>query len=490
MTTSERETLDINLNLNRVGNSIRESGILAAGAFAACVSLAFFASTQITPTYTADARLLFTKVDRTAALTGLGSGESGQLQSLLIDQTPLTTQIEVLRSRPLLQTTIEMLDLRDEDGELLHPDVIDQNLDVSIIGGTDIVEVLYTDADPARSALIVNTLIEQYRENSIITNRNEATEAKEFLLAQLPQTESTVRQAEADLRSFLEQNQIGILDEEARSLVARIETVSNQIATVQASLEGTATQSATLQDRLNLTPQEALIVGNLSQNPGIQEAILSLQAVERDLAAQQARFNDSSPVVRQLLAQQQSLNAFLQEQIRLAGGAPNVPDILVQGTPNQQNITQALIQTFLDTEVEYVGLQQQLNVLREYQNQYQSRLASVPSLSAEQRALERRVAVAEETYSNLLSRLQELQVQENETTYNTRIIQPAFPPAEPDSGGQIKILALGVMGGSLLAIAIVLISEALRPSSFFREAISKKKIGEVNALEAMTPNGK
>lgn len=272
--------------------------------------------------------------------------------------------------------------------------------------------------------------------------------------------------------------------------MARIETVSNQIATVQASLEGTATQSATLQDRLNLTPQEALIVGNLSQNPGIQEAILSLQAVERDLAAQQARFNDSSPVVRQLLAQQQSLNAFLQEQIRLAGGAPNVPDILVQGTPNQQNITQALIQTFLDTEVEYVGLQQQLNVLREYQNQYQSRLASVPSLSAEQRALERRVAVAEETYSNLLSRLQELQVQENETTYNTRIIQPAFPPAEPDSGGQIKILALGVMGGSLLAIAIVLISEALRPSSFFREAISKKKIGEVNALEAMTPNGK
>lgn len=462
MTTSERDALDININLDRVGNSIRESGLLAAGAFAACVSLAFFASTQLTPTYTADARLLFTKVDRTAALTGLG-GEAGQLQSLLIDQTPLTTQIEVLRSRPLLQATIEILNLRDEEGQLIAPEDINRNLDVGIVAGTDIVEVLYTDADPEVSARVVNTLVDQYRENSITTNRNETREAKEFLLAQLPQSETTVRQAEADLRNFLEQNQIGVLDEEAKSLVARIETVSNQIATVQAGLAAAATQSDTLQSRLQLTPQEALIVGTLSQNPGVQEAILSLQSVERDLAAQRARFSDSSPVVSQLLAQQQSLDAFLREQIRLAGGAPNVSGVMLQGTPNQQNITQALIQNFLNTEVEVVGLEQQFNVLREYESQYRSRLASVPSLSAEQRALERRIAVAESTYSGLLTRLQELQVRENETTYNTRIIQLATPPTEPDSGGKLKVLALGVMGGALLAIAIIVISEALKP---------------------------
>jgi uncharacterized protein involved in exopolysaccharide biosynthesis len=221
-----------------------------------------------------------------------------------------------------------------------------------------------------------------------------------------------------------------------------------------------------LQSKLKLNSQDALLVGILSQNPGVQEAILSLQAVERDLATQQARFSANSPVVRQLLAQQASLQAFLQEQIKVAGGSPNnFPSGLIQGTPNQQNITQGLIQTFLTTEVNYQGLQQQLNVLKSYQSEYEKRLRNVPALSAEQRALERRVAAAEVTYTALLTRLQELQVQENETVYNTRIIQPATVPKEPDSGKKTIVLALGVIAGSLLAIVTIVLSEVFRSGS-------------------------
>jgi uncharacterized protein involved in exopolysaccharide biosynthesis len=488
MSISDRQSIDI--NLNQMGHSIRESGLLAAGAFAACVALAAFASTQIKPTYTADAQLLFTKVDRAAALTGLSDDDSGQLQSLLIDQTPLTTQIEVIRSRPLLQRTIEILELKDEDGQPLDPSVLSQNLDLSIVGGTDVVEILFTHPDPQVSASVINTLVDQYRENSITTSRAEAREAKEFLLAQLPQSEAVLRQAEADLRNFLESNQIGILDEEATSLVARIETLSNQIATVQADLESAAAQSNSLQGKLKLNPEEALLVGNLSQNPGVQEAILALQDVERDLAAQTARFSENSPVVRQLRAQQASLQAFLQGQISAAGGSPNVPSSLIQGTPTQVSITQTLIQDFLNNEVEYTGLQQQLEVLRSYQSEYQNRLTSVPSLSAEQRTLERRVSVAEETYSALLTRLQELQVQENETSYNTRIVQPATIPAEPDLGAKTKVLALGIMGGALLAIAIIVISEVLRSRSSSNKGGGSGLIEESSSLDALTSGSK
>lgn len=463
MSSKERESIDLTLNLNRTGQAIRDSGLLAAGAFAACVALAAFATTQLTPTYTADSQLLFTKIDRTAVLTGLGAdaGDAGQLQSLLNTQTPLSTQIEVLQSRPLLEQTIAILGLEDDSGEPLSPEAIAPNLDMSILGGTDIIEVAFTYPDPEVAAAVVNTLIEQYREQSINTNREEAREAKEFLLAQLPQTEAIVRQAEADLRTFLERNQIGVLDEEASSLVTRLENLSREIATVQSTLEGTARQVQSLEDKLKLSPQEALAVGALSQNPGVQEAILALQAVERDLAVQEARFSPSSPVVRQLRAQQESLSSFLSEQVARAGGSPRVPDSLLQGTPGQVNITQTLIQDYLNAEVQYSGLQQQLAVLQAYEREYQERLTTVPSLSAEQRALERRVAVAEETYSALLTRLQELQVQENETTYNTRIIQPAVPPLDPDSGAELQVLALGVLGGALVAITIVLATQIL-----------------------------
>ncbi|HIK43361.1 MAG TPA: hypothetical protein IGR64_00570, partial [Leptolyngbyaceae cyanobacterium M65_K2018_010] len=163
--------------------------------------MAAFASTQIQPTFTADGKLLFTRVDRTAALTTLGEtlDPSRELQSLLFNQTPLTTQIEVIRSRPLLQKTIEILELKDDEGQPLTPETLDKNLELNIIGGADVVEILFTNPDPQVSASVVNTLIHQYRENSLATSRAEAREAKEFLLAQLPQTEATVRQAEVDL---------------------------------------------------------------------------------------------------------------------------------------------------------------------------------------------------------------------------------------------------------------------------------------------------
>ncbi len=484
---NNRESID--LNFHQVDRSIRESGLLAAGAFAGCVALAALAATQVTPKYTADSRLLFTKVDRTAVLTGFG-GDERQLQSLLGDQTPLTTEIEVIRSRPLLQATIDVLNLENEDGEPLTPRDLDSALDVSILGGTDVVEILYTNTDPEIAASVVNTLVDKYREASIETNRAEARQAREFLLAQLPQSEAVVRQAELELRSFLEQNQIGVLDEEARSLVARLEVLSNQIATVQSSLESAGTQVSALQSKLQLNPQDALQVGILSQNPGVQEAILSLQEVERDLATQQARFSSDSPVIRQLRSQQASLQAFLQEQIGSVGGSASAPNRLIQGSANQPNITQALIQNFLDTELEYSGLQQQLSVLRNYETEYQSRLSSVPSLSAEQRALERRITVAEETYSALLTRLQELEVQENEATYNTRIVQPATPPMDPDSGGKLRILAIGVMAGTLLAIAIILITELMRSRAAAKSLKGVTSVGSVESFESSTSKTK
>lgn len=459
--------------MQQISRSIRESGLLAAGAFSACVALGFFASTKIEPTYTAKAKLLFTKVDTGAALTDLTGRNVGRLESLLIDQTPLTTQMQVIESDPILQQAIDVLGLRNEDGEPMTPGQLDSDLSVNIIGGTDVVEIKYVSEDPQTAAAVVNAVVDQYRENSIANNRAEASEAKEFLLAQLPQTELAVEQAENELRQFLEENNIGVLREEATSLVNQLEAVSTQAATVQSALEGTVAQSNAIQEKLGLTSEQAFLVGSIRQNPSVQQALADLQIVERELAAKQAQFRPNSPVIRQLQAEKDSLEAFLRTQIAKAGGSSGVPLSMIQGSNAGVNddVMQMLIQDFLDTEVEYVGLRQQLEVLQNYQEDYSRRLTSIPSLSAQQRALERRIAVAEDTYSALLARIQELQVQENEATYNTRIIQPASPPSEADEGDQLKFIAAGVFGGAVVALAIIIASQIL--TSPFRKKLGR-----------------
>ncbi|MEM9120063.1 MAG: hypothetical protein AAGD09_19585 [Cyanobacteria bacterium P01_F01_bin.56] len=446
----------------QMNRSIRESGLLAIGAFTACVALSVFASTRVKPTYTADAKLLFTKVDTASALSDIAGIGRDRLESLLIDQTPLTTQMQVIRSRPILQETIETLGLRNDDGKPLTTRVLRQNLDVGIVSGTDVLSINYVSEDPDTSAAVVNTIIERYRDYSITQNRAEASEAKDFLLAQLPQSELAVRQAETGLRDFLEQNNIGVLEDEAVSLVQQIERIAGEAATVESTLEGTRAQADAIQGRLGLNAEQAFVIGNIRQNQGVQQAILELQTVERELATQQAKFKPDSPVIRQLEDRRVSLQGFLQEQLALVGGAPNMSLSQLQGTgPAKDDIALLLIQDFLNTEITYVGLQQQLETLRGYQETYQQRLSSIPSLSAQKRALERRVTVAEDTYSALLTRIQELQVQENEATYNTTVIEPATPPTRADNDTNMKYIAVGVFAGTLVGLAIIIANQVL-----------------------------
>ncbi len=448
--------------IRQMNRSIRESGLLAIGAFTACVALSVFASTRVKPTYTADAKLLFTKEDTGSALTDFAGAGGDRLESLLNDQTPLTTQMQIIRSRPILRETVEILGLQGEDGDLISPGALRENLDVGIVSGTDVLSINYVSEDPDTSAAVVNTIIDRYREYSITQNRAEASEAKEFLLAQLPQSELAVRQAETELRDFLEQNNIGVLEDEATSLVAQIERIAGEAAAVESTLEGTRAQANALQSKLGLNADQAFLVGTIRQNPGVQEALLDLQEVEREIAAESAQFKPGSPVMRQLQSQKASLEGFLQEQISLAGGGSGLSLNNIQGAGAAgDDIAQLLIQDFVNTEVSYIGLEQQLASLREAQSTYQQRLSSVPSLSAQKRALERRVTVAEDTYSALLTRVQELQVQENEATYNTRVIEPATPPSNPDGGAKRKYLAVGVFAGAVVALAIVIGTQVL-----------------------------
>ncbi|MEM9766600.1 MAG: hypothetical protein AAF892_01795 [Cyanobacteria bacterium P01_D01_bin.71] len=464
--------------IGQFNRSVRESGLLAIGAFVTCVALSAFAATRVKPTYTANAKLLFTSVDTTAALSDFGEGDrTDRLESLLTDQTPLTTQMQVLRSRPILQEAIEILSLRNDEGELLEPRVLGRSLEADIVPGTDVIRVSYVSDDAETSAAVVNTVIDRFREYSITQNRAEASEAKEFLLAQLPQSELAVRQAETELRDFLEENNVGVLEDEATSLVRQIEALSGEAATVQSTLDGTVAQANELQSKLGLTADQAFRVGTIRQNPAVQEALLALQEVEREMAGERAQFRSESPVMRQLQARRNSLQGFLREQITLAGGTPDDSLSRIQGAGGaEDDIAQLLIQDFLDTEVAYVGLEQQLNTLLEYQQEYQQRLSSIPSLSAQQRALERRVTVAEDTYSALLTRIQELQVQENEATYNTRVIEPATPPIEADGGVRRRYLAVGVFAGAVVALAIVVSTQVL--SSPIGKGSKKREFAE------------
>ncbi|MDZ8024176.1 MAG: GumC family protein [Nostoc sp. SerVER01] len=451
-----RETID--LDLNRYFLMLKRWWIPAATIFIATVMLSAVATRFMKPSYEAEGKLLF----RIPSFKVVGSnllpttsegGSTGDLKSLIASQNPINTQIEVISSPALLQKTIDKLQLKDKQGQPLTVKTLQKSLVLKIIGGTDVLRITYSSLDPEEAAAVVNTVMNVYLENDILTNRSEAAATRQFIARQIPKTQEAVDKAERELRIFKQKNRIADLTEETKSAVGIIGNLNNDINSVQAQLDEANAQTNELRQKVNLNSQNAIAVSALSQSPAVQGILTQLQDIDRQLASERSRFQDDNPAIINLEAKKANLKALLQQQIsQTVGNNAEVPQNLLQIGELRQN----LIQNFLQSEVQRFGLSQRLASLYNSRSNYEQRVKVIPQLIQNQRELERKVEVAESTYQTLLKKVQELQLVENTNTASSRIIAQAIAPSDPVAGKKFIVLLLGVMFGLFLATTTVL----------------------------------
>lgn len=447
-----RESID--LDFSRYLLTIKRRWLPAVTIFAITVTSAVFATRFLKQSYQAEGKLLF-KVDRTSVLTGVGGGTE-ELRPLVSTQNPLSTEIEVVYSKPLLQNTIDAIGLKNKKNQPVTPEDIKRKLTVKIIGGTDVLRIAYESSTAEEAATVVNKVMSLYIQKNILTNRAEAAAAREFIAQQLPKTEAAVRKVEASLREFKEKNNVVSLPEEAKTAVAAIAALDSQITTLRAQLQETVARSAALGNTVGLSAQEAIAVSALSQSPAVQGVLKELQAVETQLANQRSIYREESPTIASLKDKETILKVLLQQQIQqVVGSQIQIPERLLQIGDLKQN----LIKDFLAAEVQRLSLAKQLASLSSSQTAYQKRVNILPKLEQDQRDLERKLEAAQSTYATLLKKMQEAQVAENQNTGNARIIEEATVPEKPESGSKAKIIALGVLLGALFSTTTILLLE-------------------------------
>ncbi|MEH1821201.1 MAG: polysaccharide biosynthesis tyrosine autokinase [Nostoc sp.] len=451
-----RESID--LDLNHYLSILKRWWLPGTAIFVATVMLSAVAIQFMRPSYEAEGKLLFKipsfKVAGTSLSPGTSEGgDSGDLKPLVATQNPISSQIEVISSPTLLQRTIDKLQLKDNEGKPLEIQALQKSLTLKIVGGTDVLRISYSSRDPEEAAAVVNTIMNLYLENDILTNRSEAGATRQFMAKQLPKTQAAVNNAEVALRIFKQKHQIADLSEETKSAVATIGNLDNEMNTVKAQLDEVNAQTNELRQKVELNSREAIAASALSQSPAVQGVLIQLQETERQLAIERSRFLDDNPVVVNLEAKRASLKSLLQQQIgQTVGSQTQVP----QGQLQIGELRQSLIQNFLQSEIQRLGLTQRLSSLYNSRASYEQRMKLIPQLAQNQRELERKVEVAESTYQTLLKKVQELQLVENTNTATSRIIAQALVPKDPVLTKKIIVLVLGVMFGLFFATTTVL----------------------------------
>ncbi|MBW4454665.1 MAG: polysaccharide biosynthesis tyrosine autokinase [Nostoc indistinguendum CM1-VF10] len=408
------------------------------------------------PIYEAEGKLLFNKQNGVSSLTGV-SEQLGQLSGVTNLSNPLETEAEIIRSNPIAQKAIAELQLKDKLGEPLEIDDFLRNLKIKTVRGTDILQLSYRSTSPEEATTIINRLMSAYLQSNVRANRSEATAAREFLNKQLPLVEVKVIEAEAAQRRFKEKYQIVSLEEEAIEGVKRLNELSSQTTQLRAQLVDVRTRSGALQNQLALNTRQAMALSTLSQSKAVQQVLSEYQKVQDELAVERSRFTDDHPIITSLLNKEQALKEQLEGRVtQTLGSSQPVPEQDLQIGELKQALTANLVQV----EVERLGLENQVGVLMKAFMLYQARLRILPKLQQQQLQVQRRLQVAQTTYEQMLKRLQEVQVLENQNVGNARIVSEALLPKKPVSPRILLNLALGGFLGFFLAIGAALLLEA------------------------------
>ena len=415
------------------------------------------------PIYEAEGKLLFNKQSGVSSLTGASEqvGQLGQLSGVTSLSNPLETEAEIIRSYPLSQKTIAKLQLKDNLGQPLEIDNFLPNLKIKSIRGTDILQLSYRSANRQEATAIINTLMSAYLENNVRINRSEATAARKFLSKQLPLIEAKVTEAEAGLRRFKEKYEVISLEEEAIQGVKRLNDLSSQITQLRAQLVDAKSRSSAFQNQLALNTRHAMALTSLSQSKAVQQVLSEYQKVQDQLAVERSQFTDEHPVITNLLSKEQALKKQLEGRVtQTLGSSQPIPEQDLQIGELKQTLTANLVQV----EVERLGLENQVGVLMKEFVHYQARLRSLPKLEQQQLQLKRQLQVAQITYEQILKRLQEVELVENQNVGNATIVSEALVPKKKISPRISLNLALGGFLGFFLAIGAALLLEAVDKS--------------------------
>lgn len=458
MAYSEEDVIDISQYLRTLKRRWIPAAIACSSVLAIVAAFTFLQK----PVYQAQGKLLLKK-EGAPALTDIEG--LGGLEALTQKSSPLDTEAEIMRSAELLQQTVDSLELKDDEGNLI--DVNGENgknfiksLTINNIRNTDLLDISFKSTNPTEAAAVVNKLMQVYLQSNIIDNRAEAGAARAFLEKELPKAEADVRQLELAVRLFKEQNQTISLPEELRGAVDISSQFEQQITTIQGQLKAVTVRSQTLQRELNLVPQQGIALNTLSQSPTVQQLLRDLQATQGQLATAQQQLNSQHPVLLELEEKQVALQALLKQEISQVVGRPTsvqssqIPD---GGSGGQANLAGLLA----EAEIERLGLVSQLTTLLKTKATFQKRLDGFPKLEQQQRELERKLTVAQATYEGLLKNLQATQITENQTIGNARTITKAVVPYEPISPRKGLNLFAGLLLGSMFGVAVALLLEAL-----------------------------
>jgi succinoglycan biosynthesis transport protein ExoP len=395
------------------------------------------------------------------------------------------TQYNILQSRQLARKTIDVLQLWDsphlggksrsslvsglfgaKSGETKNASnagetaeqsrAIDRfldNLTVSPIRNSRLVDLKYQLSDPDLAMRIVNTIARNYIEQNLEYKFMASKEANDWLGDRLTEQRRQVEAAEAALQRYREQHDAISLQDHENIVVQKL-----------ADLNAAVTQAKTERFQKQALYNQLQALGGKSGGLDTFPAVLSNTYIQQQKAE---------------LAQLQSQQIQLSE--KLGDKHPEIIKIRTAIQLAQSKLDGEIAKVVQSVHNEYLAAVAKENSLMRALDQQKGEAQAMNRKAIDYGVLERDVQSSKQIYESLLQRAKETGVSRELKTSNIRVVDAAERPRVPASPRKLLNFTLAFFGGGLLAIGL----------AFFFEYVDSriKTPDEIRSYLGLTPLG-
>lgn len=403
--------------------------------------IAVFMNIRSKPQYTSTMRLLVESTYR--------SNTNANAPSLIDSnvQIDYTTQLNLLQSSSLFQKAASLLN--DQYPGITSADF--QTLKIDMLGGketpTKIVEVKYTDLDPVKTREVLKAFQKVYTDY----NREQQEKRLQKGLAGIDEQVGNLRQSISEtteaLEVFRRKNNLFDVNQRVTEVTAALSGIEQQKRTAQLEYNQAVSRLDSLQQNLNLSSQDAVLLTRLNQSPRYQALIVEMQSTEVALNREKARFQPANPIVEALELRFRQQQSSLEEERRSILADANLSNYSKWNADQLSTIDITLANQIVETQSQVVILLTRLDSLTDQEKDLREEANRLPKLLSEYETLKPKLTVQQETLQTLLKSRQDLSLEIARGGFDWQVVEEASLGLTDAADTLRRNLLLGVVAG-------------------------------------------
>ncbi len=419
------------------------------GGLGAGLIIAVFINIISKPKYTSSMRLLVESTYKSSTSSFIDSNV----------QIDYATQLNLLQSSSMFQKAANLLSVE-------YPNITGfelQSLKIGMLGGKDaptkIVEVQYTAIDPVKTRQVLRAFQKVYTDY----NREQQEKRLQKGLAGIDEQVIAVRKSIAEVTGAIEEfrrkNNLFDAPQRVTEVTSALSGIEQQRRNIKLESDQSSARLASLQQKLNLSSQDAVLLTRLNQSQRYQALISEMQGIEVALNREKARFQTNTPIIEALNLRFRQQQESLEEERKSILGDENLSSSAKWNGDQLSTIDVNLASQIVEAQTQLTLSQARLDSLANQETKLRAEMNTLPKLLGEYESLKPKLQIQQDTLQTLLKNRQELSLEISRGGFDWQVVEEPGLGFTDATDNLRRNLLLGVVAGLFLGGAAAFIRD-------------------------------